>query len=247
MGFPCCFFFWGGLNSRAERRPYNCHGSHASPFRRCRHGLDACNTYAYARRRHVISSNRLWYTGGTIHAGMNTTMYWTFHATWRPFSLKSGVMHRTCPSITRTYDSVRSKDAVTFRPRYTSLNQYSFSNINDRCGDLVSRTCFAGTKSVTSHSARNSMILVSNLGRAFWTARNADSVSGTCEAVGMPTVCLAYSSAKKRRHILETHWLQLSMLIVILARGHGSGSVERQCNSSDVSSGATTGSSLSFG
>ena len=35
----------------------------------------------------------LWYTGGTISAEMNTTMYWTFHATWRSFSLKSGVMH----------------------------------------------------------------------------------------------------------------------------------------------------------
>ena len=36
-------------------------------------------------------------------------------------------------------------------------------------------------------------------------------------------------------------------VIVILARGHGSGNVERQCSNSDVSSGATTGSSLSFG
>ena len=53
--------------------------------------------------------------------------------------------------------------------------------------------------------------------------------------------------SKKRRHILETHWLALSMLIVILAKGHGSGSVDRQWSNSDVSSGATTGSSLSFG
>ena len=37
------------------------------------------------------------------------------------------------------------------------------------------------------------------------------------------------------------------MLIVILARGHGSGKVERQWSNSDVSSGAITGSSLSFG
>ena len=37
------------------------------------------------------------------------------------------------------------------------------------------------------------------------------------------------------------------MLIVILAGGHGSGKVERQWSNSDVSSGATTGSSLSFG
>ena len=33
----------------------------------------------------------------------------------------------------------------------------------------------------------------------------------------------------------------------IFARGHGAGSVDRQCNSSDVSSGAISGSSPSFG
>ena len=37
------------------------------------------------------------------------------------------------------------------------------------------------------------------------------------------------------------------MSMVIFARGHGSGSVDRQCNNSDVSSGAITGSSPSFG
>ena len=62
------------------------------------------------------------------------------------------------------------------------------------------------------------MILVSSLGRAFWTAWNADSMSGMSEAVGVPTVRLAYSSAKKRRHILDTHWLELPILIVIFAR-----------------------------
>ena len=81
----------------------------------------------------------------------------------------------------------------------------------------------------------------------FWVALKAGSRSGTCADVGTPTVPLAYSSAKKSRHILETHWLGFSILIVILARGHGSGNVERQCNSSDVSSGAVTGSSPSFG
>ena len=65
--------------------------------------------------------------------------------------LKSGVMHRTCPSMTRTYDSVRSKEAVTLRPKYNSLNQHSLSNMNERCGDLVLRTCLAGAKSATSH------------------------------------------------------------------------------------------------
>ena len=95
-----------------------------------------------------------------------TTIYWTFHATWKSLGLKSGVMHRTCPSITRTYDSVLSKDAVTLRPRKNSLNQYSLSNMNV----WRARTCFAGAKSATSHSARNSMTLFSSLGRAFSTA-----------------------------------------------------------------------------
>ena len=71
--------------------------------------------------------------------------------------------------------------------------------------------------------------------------------AGTFAVVGTPTVRLTYSSAKKSRHILETHWLGFSMSIVIFARGHGSGSVDRQCNNSDVSSGAITGSSPSFG
>ena len=156
-------------------------------------------------------------------------------------------MHRTCPSMTLTYDSVQSKDAVTLRPKYNSLNQYSLNSMKERCGDLVSRTCLVGAKNATSHSARNSMTLFSSLGRASWTAWKADSMFGVCDAVGVPSVCLTYSSAKKRRHILETHWLALSMLIVILARGHGSGKVERQWINSDVSSGAITGSSLSFG
>ena len=43
--------------------------------------------------------------------------------------LKSGVMHLTCPSIIRVYDSDRSNDAVTLRPRYNSLNQYSLENM----------------------------------------------------------------------------------------------------------------------
>ena len=111
----------------------------------------------------------------------------------------------------------------------------------------MSNTCFAGMRKVTSHSERNSIILASRLGRMFWAALKAGSRSGTCAAVGTPAVRLAYSSAKKSRHILETHWLGFSMSIVILARGHGSGSVDRQCNNSDVSSGAITGSSPSFG
>ena len=52
----------------------------------------------------------------------------------------------------------------------------------------------------------------------------------------MPSVCLTYIIVSKEK----THWLALSMLIVILARGHGSGKVDRQWSNSDVSSGAST-------
>ena len=34
-------------------------------------------------------------------------------------------MHLTCPSMIRVYDCDRSNDAVTLRPRYSSLNQYA--------------------------------------------------------------------------------------------------------------------------
>ena len=60
--------------------------------------------------------------GGSIHAGTNSVMNWTFHATCRSLGLKSGVMHLTCPSLIRVYDSDRSNDAVTLAPRYNSLN-----------------------------------------------------------------------------------------------------------------------------
>ena len=67
--------------------------------------------------------------GGIIHVGTNTVMNWTFHAICKTLGLKSGVMHLTCPSIIRVYDSDRSKDAVTLRPRYNSLNQNSLRNM----------------------------------------------------------------------------------------------------------------------
>ena len=50
----------------------------------------------------------------------------------------------------------------------------------------------------------------------------------------VPTVCRRYSSAKNSLPISETLWLALSMLMVILARGHGSGRVDRQCSNSEV-------------
>ena len=77
----------------------------------------------------MLSLRRLWYMGRIIDAGTNTVMNWTFHATCRSLGLKSGVMHLTCPSIIRVYDSDRSNDAVTLRPRYNSLNQYSLENM----------------------------------------------------------------------------------------------------------------------
>ena len=64
----------------------------------------------------------------------------------------------------------------------------------------MSNTCFASIRKVTSHSERNSIILASSLGRMFWTAWSAGSISGACAVVGSPTVRLTYSSAKKPAH-----------------------------------------------
>ena len=55
-----------------------------------------------------------------------------------------------------------------------------------------------------------------------------------------------FISKEKSSHF-ETHWLALSMFIVILASDQGSGRVDRQCSSSDVSSGDIVGSSFEMG
>ena len=34
--------------------------------------------------------------------------------------------------MTLTYDSVRSKDGVTLRPKYNSLNQYSLNSMKEK-------------------------------------------------------------------------------------------------------------------
>ena len=94
-------------------------------------------------------------------------------------------------------------------------------------------------KKVTSHSAKNSIILASSFGRIFWTAWSAVSMSGTCVAEGIPTVRLIFVSKVEPAFGNPLAWFLQSM--VILARGHGSGSVDRQCNS--VSSGNITWSS----
>ena len=39
------------------------------------------------------------------------------------------ILHLIWPSMTRVFDSDRSKDAVTFKPRYNSRDQYSLRNI----------------------------------------------------------------------------------------------------------------------
>ena len=69
---------------------------------------------------HLISSRRrLWYTGGTVQAGINTFMQLTFHATLTPVCLNSAVMHRTFPSMVLMNDSVLSSDAATLSPGKT--------------------------------------------------------------------------------------------------------------------------------
>ena len=52
----------------------------------------------------------------------------------------------------------------------------------------------------TSHSARNSMTLFSSLGRAFWTAWNADSIFGVCEAEGVFCVSDVIVSKEETAH-----------------------------------------------
>ena len=59
--------------------------------------------------------------------------------------------------------------------------------------------------------------------------------------------CFNCMPAKKSLPIFDIHWLGLSILIVILARGHGSGRVDKQCKNSDVSSGGTAGNSCGRG
>ena len=58
-------------------------------------------------------------------------------------------------------------------------------------------------------------------------------MSGTCVAEGTPTVRLAFRQQSRVGNNLETHWLGFSISIAILARGHGAGSVDRQCSSSE--------------
>ena len=76
-------------------------------------------------------------------------------------------------------------DAVTFRPRYNSRNQYSFINKNARWGALAFSACVAGLSNVTSHSARNSIIFASKFGRIFSTSSSAGATARAGMVVGL--------------------------------------------------------------
>ena len=57
--------------------------------------------------------------------------------------------------------------------------------------------------------------------------------------------CVAQIHQQKDFPILETHWLALSMLMAIFARG-GLGRVDGQCSNSEVSSGWCPAGSAAF-
>ena len=118
--------------------------------------------------------------------------------------------------------------------------------MKERWGDLVSSTCLAGIRRATSHSEKNSITRSSRSARTPFTVLKAFCISGVCTAVCGSPGRWTYSSAKKSLPIFDTHWLAVSRLMVILARGHGSGKVDKQCNSSDVSCGGTAGSSCGW-
>ena len=148
--------------------------------------------------------------------------------------------------MTGVYNSDRSNDAVTSKSRYSSRNQNSLRNIKERWGTLTSNTCIAGIRKVTNHSARNSTILASSFGRIFWTAWSAVSISETCVAEVL-LLCVWHIRQQSRA---GTIWKPTGLVSPYLSwswPGPGSDSVDRQCNSSEVSSGDITGSSPSCG
>ena len=71
-------------------------------------------------------TGRWWFESLLVHSGVSSatrrkaTGAKKIKKTCKFCGLISGVMHLTWPSITRVYDSDRSKDAVTFKPRYSS-------------------------------------------------------------------------------------------------------------------------------
>ena len=80
------------------------------------------------------------------------------------------------------------------------------------------------------------------LWRIFWTVLSAVSMSGTCVA----EVLLPFVWHIRQQSRVGTIWDPLAWFLHIysdLGQWHGSGSVDKQCNSSEVSSGDITGSS----
>ena len=118
--------------------------------------------------------------------------------------------------------------------------------MKEKWGDLVSKTCLADIRRATSHSEKNSITRSSRSARTSFTVFRAFWISGvgTVE-LGSPG-CWTYLSAKNSFPILDTHWLPVSRLMVILASGHGSGNVDRECSNSDVSCGGTVGNSCGW-
>ena len=101
---------------------------------------------------------------------------------------------------------------------------------------LASSTPWAGISKLTNHSAKNSIILASSLGKISSTSLMAASTAWPRVLLGILSVRFAQSSEKYRRAILVTHWPSFSRSMVILASGHGSGRAVKQWRSSDVTS-----------
>ena len=117
--------------------------------------------------------------------------------------------------------------------------------MNERWGDLVSSTCLAGIRRATSHSEKNSMIRSSRSARTPFTVLRALCISGVW------TAGVSGHLDAERTHLQKKVFpflipidLPCPRLMVILARGQGSGKVDKQCSSSDVSCGGTAGSFL---
>ena len=100
---------------------------------------------------------------------------------------------------------------------------------------LTSNTYIAGIRKMTSHSARNSIPLTSSFGRTFWTALSAVSCLGL--------VFPRYSYCSSAIFVSKVEPAQFGYPLAWLLRIYSdlarpwSDSVDRQCNSSDVSSG----------
>ena len=115
---------------------------------------------------------------------------------YRPHRRKK---HRTCPSMVLMKDSVLSS-AATFSPRYSSLNQQEWPPATPRKTPLLVAQGQRGHPSQCS-------------GHLDFRGRHS--------GVRIPWV-QNVPVCKEKSPILDTHWLAMSRLMVILASGHGS-------------------------